>query len=340
MSSVAAAAERLAAGELVLVGDESDEAIFVAAAADRITSAGLADLQEFGGGTVVLGMTESTVERLRLHGPAGRPLGGEGLRMIAPIDAASREGGGWSLSDRAQTMRVAARAESRPQDLLVPGHVLTAQIEEHGHGAAAAVLELARIAGPASTVALSAVLDARGAVARLGDAVRSSQLRRLAHVSSAELRGHAVARKTIELAVGCELPTRDGRFRAIAFGPRDGDPATVALVHGEPAEHADPFVHVHVACRLGDVFGSLLCSCRAELDAATERILAEGCGVIIYAPSPDPVQMTCAREQPVDVALISGLLRAVGLDSAQYSVQTLELVEGPPSASGQLEAAA
>jgi 3,4-dihydroxy 2-butanone 4-phosphate synthase/GTP cyclohydrolase II len=339
MSSVAAAAERFTAGELVLVGDESDEAIFVAAAADRITSEGLADLQELGRGTVVLGMAESTVERLRLHGPAGRPLGGEGLRMIAPIDAASREGGGWSLSDRAQTMRVAARAESQPQDLLVPGHVLTAQIEEHGHGAAAAVLELARIAGPASAVALSPVLDVRGAVARLAEAIRSSQLRRLAHVSSAELRGHAVARKTVELAVGCELPTRDGRFRAIAFGPRDGEPATVALVHGEPAQQRDPCVHVHVACRLGDVFGSLLCSCRAELDAATERILAEGCGVIIYAPSPDPVQMTCPREQPVDVALITGLLRAAGLESAQYSVQALELVEGP-RAGGQLEAAA
>jgi 3,4-dihydroxy 2-butanone 4-phosphate synthase/GTP cyclohydrolase II len=340
MSTVAAAAERFAAGELVLVGDESDESIFVAAAADRITSQGLADLQELGRGTVVLGMTASTVERLRLHGPAGRRLGGEGLRMIAPIDAASREGGGWSLGDRAHTKRVAARVGSQPDDLLVPGHVLTAQIEEHGHGAAAAVVELARIAGPASTVALSAVLDARSGVARLGDAVRSAQLRCLAHVSSAELRSHAVARETIELAVGCDLPTRDGRFRAIAFGPRESEPATVALVHGEPARHPDPCVHVHVACRLGDVFGSLLCGCRAELDAATERIVAEGCGVIIYVPSPDAVQMACARDQPVDVALVTGLLRAVGIESAQPSVQALEPVVDGSRASGQLEAAA
>jgi 3,4-dihydroxy 2-butanone 4-phosphate synthase/GTP cyclohydrolase II len=330
MSTVAAAAERFAAGELVLVGDDCDEAIFIAVAAATITPQGLADLQELGRGTVVLGMTESTVERLRLYGPAGRPLGGEGLRMITPIDAASRDGGGWSLSDRAHTMRVAAQAESQPQDLLVPGHVLTAQIEEHGHGAAAAVVELARIAGPGSTVALSAVLDARGGVARLGDAVRSSQLRRLAHVSSAELRSHAVARETIELAVGCDLPTRDGRFRAIAFGARDSAPA--------PARHPDPYVHVHVACRLGDTFGSLLCSCRAELDAATERILAEGCGVIIYAPSPDPVQMTCAHDQPIDDALVSGLLRAIGVEASQPAVEVLARVD--PHGRGQLEAAA
>jgi 3,4-dihydroxy 2-butanone 4-phosphate synthase/GTP cyclohydrolase II len=336
--SAAAAAERLAAGELVLVGDEADEAVFVAAAADRITSEGLSDLHELGCGTVVLGMTESTVERLRLQGPTGR-RGGAALRIGVPIDAAGRDGGGWSLSDRAHTMRVAACAESQPYDLLVPGHVLTAQIDQHGDGAVTAALELARITGPTPTVALAAVLDGRGAVARLGDALLGARLRRVAHVSGAELRSHAVARGAAELAVGCELPTRDGRFRAIAFGPSDGEPATVALVHGEPAQHPNPFVHVHVACRLGDVFGSLLCSCRAELDAATERIFAEGCGVIVYAPSPDRVQMTCAHDLPIDVGLVTGLLRAAGVEPSRSSPQTFGPVDDSRR-DGNLEAAA
>lgn len=334
--AVAAAAERLAAGELVLVGDETDEAVFIAAAADRITSEGLSELHELGSGTVVLGMTESTIERLRLHGPTGRQ-GGESLRIGVAIDAAAH-GGGWSLSERVHTMRVAASAASEPRDLVVPGHVLTAQIQERGAGVASAASELARIGGPTPTVALSVVLDGHGAVARLSDALRGSRLRRLAHVSSAELRGHTVARATTELAAGCELPTRDGRFRAIAFGPRDNAPATVALVHGEPAGRADPFVHVHVACRLGDVFGSLLCNCRAELDAATERILAEGCGVIVYAPSPDPAQMLCAHDLPIDAGVVSGLLRAAGVQTIESAPQSLQVVDGPAGAS--LEAAA
>lgn len=336
--AVSAAAERLAAGELVLVGDDTDEAVFVAAAADRITGEGLADLHELGGGTVVLGMTESTVERLRLHGPTGRPAG-ESLRIGVAIDAAGRDGGGWSLGERAHTMRVAASAASEPRDLVVPGHVLTAQIQERGAGVASAASELARIVGPTPTVALSVVLDARGGVARLADAVRGSRLGRLAHVSSAELRGHAVARATTELAADCQLPTRDGRFRAIAFGPGDNEPATVALIHGEPAGRADPFVHVHVACRLGDVFGSLLCGCRAELAAATERILAEGCGVIVYAPSPDPVQMACAHDLPIDAGIVTGLLRAAGVRGDQPARRARPAIDGTRAGSS-LEAAA
>ena len=338
MNTVAAATERFAAGGLVLVGDESDEGIFVAAAADRITSEGLADLHEISRGAVVLGMAGSTVERLRLSAPPDRTPTSEPLRMITPIDAADR-GGGWSLGDRAHTMRVASRAESEPQDLLVPGHVAAAQIEDHGLGAAAAALELARIAGPTPTIALSVVLDDRGAVARLSDAVRGARLRDVAHVSTAELRSHAIARETIKFAAGCELPTRDGRFRAIAFGLRDSEQATVALIHGEPAQHPSPFVHVHVACRLGDVFGSLLCRCRAELDAATERILTEGCGVIVYVPSSDLEPMTCSREQPLDMSLVAGLLRAAGVHSGRSSPRALELLDGRPHP-GFLEVAA
>lgn len=333
-----AAAERLAAGELVLVGDEGDEALFVAAAADRITSEGLSQLHELGRGPVVLGMTEPTIERLRLRGPANR-AGDDSLRIGVAIDAAGHDGGGWSLSERARTMRVAARAESEPRDLLVPGHVLTAQIGEHGADAASAAGELARIGGPTPTVALSVVLNDRGAVAPLSEALRGSRLRRVAHVSSAELRSHAVARSTVELAAACALPTRDGRFRAVAFGPGESEQATVALVHGEPARHPQPHVHVHVACRLGDVFGSLLCGCRAELDAATERILAEGCGVIVYTPAPDLAQMACPRELPIDVGLVSGLLRAVGAEVAEPAPPTVHVVEGREAGAG-LEAAA
>jgi 3,4-dihydroxy 2-butanone 4-phosphate synthase / GTP cyclohydrolase II len=325
MTTTDAAAERFSAGELVLIGDDTDEAIFLVTAADAITPAALGELSELSRGAVVLGVSESVVERLRLRAPGERPNGGETLRMTTPIDAAGRSG--WSLSDRAHTIRVAASAESRPEDLVVPGHVLTAQIEEHGSGVAAAALELARIAGHAPAVTLSAVLNRCGAVARLSDATQEPRLSRLARASSAELRSHAIARGTTELAADCELPTRDGRFRALAFGPSGGAQATVAVVHGNLAAHPNPFVHVHVACRLGDVFGSLLCSCRAELDAAVAAIVAAGCGIVVYAQSEDPEQMSCPRAQPVDMALVTGLLRAAGVRSLQPSPRVRELTD-------------
>jgi hypothetical protein len=61
--------------------------------------------------------------------------------------------------------------------------------------------------------------------------------------------------------------------------------------------------------------------------------------VIIYAPSPDPVQMTCAREQPVDVALVSGLLRAIGVEASEPVVEALAR-PGDADGRSQLEEAA
>jgi 3,4-dihydroxy 2-butanone 4-phosphate synthase/GTP cyclohydrolase II len=320
---LAAAASRFAAGEIVLVGDETDEAIFLAAAAESITSGALAELSDVSRGAVVLGVSEQVVERLGLAAPGRGGPESEALRMVAPIDATG--GRGWSLGDRAHTMRVAARAESQPRDLVVPGHVLTAQIGEDVAGAPAGALELVRMTDHGDAVALAAVVDRTGRLAVLGDAVQDARLRRVPHVSSAELRSHAISRATAELAVRCELPTRDGRFRALAFESRASGQATIALIHGEPAGHPSPVVHLHVACRMGDVFGSLLCSCRAELDAAVEEIIATGCGIVVYAQPADPGKTSCPRAEQIDVALVIGMLRAAGVQSLLPSPRVREL---------------
>ena len=54
-----------------------------------------------------------------------------------------------------------------------------------------------------------------------------------------------------------------------------GDPAR--LRDGEPV-----LTRVHSECLTGDVFGSRRCDCGPQLDEAMDRIVAEGCGVVIY----------------------------------------------------------
>jgi len=56
----------------------------------------------------------------------------------------------------------------------------------------------------------------------------------------------------------------------------------VALVMGEVRGAPDILVRVHSECLTGDVFGSLRCDCGGQLDAALERIAAEGRGVVVY----------------------------------------------------------
>ncbi len=86
---------------------------------------------------------------------------------------------------------------------------------------------------------------------------------------------------SVEKVAEAQFPTRYGNFRILGFR-RDGEEA-VALVMGRLAGVAKaPLVRVHSQCLTGDVFHSLRCDCRDQLELSLKCIAAEGRGVIIY----------------------------------------------------------
>lgn len=320
------------AGAPVLVGDPGDPVVFVAADARTIDAHGLERIHAVSGGMTVLGLGERRAERLRLTPlraarPAASGVRAE-LTLTAPVDAASGIRGGWSLRDRAHTMRVAADPASGQEHLSVPGHVHTALVGARSTPAAEAALELARAAQPEPAVALAPVTGRDGGAVGLEQARSVGALARLPHASSAEIRAAALTRRTGGRVVDCALPTRDGAFRAVALdtpttaagaGADDrleADGSVMALVHGDPANVRRPLVHVHAACLLGDAFGSLACDCAAALAVATEAILAAGAGIIVYVKpgTADRARRChCGREAPVDRAPVLALLAACGV---------------------------
>ncbi len=57
----------------------------------------------------------------------------------------------------------------------------------------------------------------------------------------------------------------------------------VALKLGTLSSEAGaPLVRIHSQCLTGDVFHSLRCDCRAQLELAHDQIVAEGRGLLIY----------------------------------------------------------
>jgi GTP cyclohydrolase II len=55
----------------------------------------------------------------------------------------------------------------------------------------------------------------------------------------------------------------------------------VAVVMGD-IHSAPPLVRIHSQCLTGDVFGSLRCDCRLQLELAMRQIAAEGMGIVLY----------------------------------------------------------
>ena len=55
----------------------------------------------------------------------------------------------------------------------------------------------------------------------------------------------------------------------------------LALVMGD-VHSTTPLVRIHSQCLTGDVFGSLRCDCRQQLEMALAMIADQGAGVLIY----------------------------------------------------------
>jgi len=76
-----------------------------------------------------------------------------------------------------------------------------------------------------------------------------------------------------------DFPTRWAHFRILGF--EQGDESAVALRLGD-LQAQPPLLRIHSQCLTGDVFGSLRCDCRQQLELALEAIAAEGAGILIY----------------------------------------------------------
>lgn len=81
-----------------------------------------------------------------------------------------------------------------------------------------------------------------------------------------------------------DFPTEFGLFRIYGFEGRSSERCeeAVALAMGALTDAPPPLVRIHSECLTGDVFHSLRCDCRAQLEIALESIAQEERGLLIY----------------------------------------------------------
>jgi GTP cyclohydrolase II len=89
-------------------------------------------------------------------------------------------------------------------------------------------------------------------------------------------------------AAEADFPTEYGPFRIYGFEgrTRNGEEVrveeAVVLKMGDVLNGPPPLVRIHSQCLTGDVFHSLRCDCRAQLEIALQAVAAEGRGLILY----------------------------------------------------------
>jgi 3,4-dihydroxy 2-butanone 4-phosphate synthase/GTP cyclohydrolase II len=222
------------------------------------------------------------------------------------VDAATGVTTGISAEDRARTLRVLADPASGPVDLIRPGHVLPLRAVPggvlHRAGHTEAAVDLVRLAGMGEVGGIAELVHDDGTMMRLGDAAALAERDGLVLITIADLvawrRVHdpapvaavevpdreALARR-VHRTAEADLPTAHGRFRVVGYRDLRTGAEHVALVPAEAASAVErdgvPVVRVHSECLTGDAFGSLRCDCGPQLQAAMQRVAAEG-GAVVY----------------------------------------------------------
>src|SRR6267378_1493043 len=100
---------------------------------------------------------------------------------------------------------------------------------------------------------------------------------------------HYNEKKTKDLMITkvaeANFPSRFGHFRIYGFEGRNdaGTEESVVLRMGDLNAPGDPpLVRIHSQCLTGDVFHSLRCDCRSQLELSLNLIAEEGRGLLIY----------------------------------------------------------
>jgi GTP cyclohydrolase II len=110
-----------------------------------------------------------------------------------------------------------------------------------------------------------------------------------------------MAFESVRKLADADFPTRWGQFRILGFEGIVANPepcnaaipvparrveSAVALVMGDivPGKPGDapPIVRIHSQCLTGDVFHSLRCDCRQQLELALATIADAGAGILLY----------------------------------------------------------
>src|SRR5580704_5395935 len=102
--------------------------------------------------------------------------------------------------------------------------------------------------------------------------------------------------ESVKKVADADFPTRWGHFRILGFEGTRIDPepcgpgmtavsrkieGAIALVLGD-IQREPPVVRIHSQCLTGDVFGSLRCDCRLQLELALRMIAEAGAGILLY----------------------------------------------------------
>jgi 3,4-dihydroxy 2-butanone 4-phosphate synthase/GTP cyclohydrolase II len=289
IDSIETAIGAIAAGRMVVVVDDENrenegDLIMAAQAA---TEADIAFMVRYTSGVLCVSLPGERLDALSLPLMVANNSDSMGTAFTVSTDYRIGTTTGISAADRAITVRALVDENADAAEFNRPGHVFPLRAVRGGvlrrPGHTEAGVDLARLAGMAPGGLLAEIVNDDGTMARLPQLMAFARTHSLPIITIKDLIAYRRKHECIvERMSVARLPTRYGVFAVYGYKETVTGQEHAALVMGELPGNDSPLVRVHSECLTGEVFGSIRCDCRAQLDLAMSQFAAEGRGVIVY----------------------------------------------------------
>lgn len=289
LATIPEAIEDTKVGKFVIVVDDEDrenEGDLVIAA-EKVTPEAINFMAVNGRGLICMPVIGERLDELRIPMMVNDNTSKFTTAFTVSVEAKHGTSTGISAADRAKTVKTIIDPETKPKDLLMPGHMFPLRARDGGvlvrAGQTEAAVDLAKLAGLYPAGVLCEIMNEDGTMARLPQLEVIAEKHGLKIVSVAELIAYRYRHERLVHRVAeAKLPTPYGEFTVIAY-KSETDPAEhMALVMGDVATDEPVLVRVHSQCLTGEVFGSLRCDCGEQIRISMKSIADEGRGVLLY----------------------------------------------------------
>ncbi len=287
--SIEDAVDAFRQGKQVIIVDDEDrenEGDLVIAA-EKVDADAINFMATHGRGLICLAMTEDRCDELDLPLMVRDNTSTFETAFTVSIEARGKVSTGISAADRAATVLTAIDPDTRPEDLLRPGHVFPLRAKRGGvlkrAGQTEASVDLANLAGLYPAAVICEIMNEDGSMARVPDLVEYAAKHDLLMITTRDLIQHRMRHETlVERVAAPKLPTAYGDFVIYGYRSEITGEEHVAMVLGDVDSDDPVLVRVHSQCLTGDIFGSARCDCGIQLHQALQTMADEGRGVLLY----------------------------------------------------------
>lgn len=291
ISPIENAIEDLKKGKMIILVDSEDrenEGDLVIAA-EFATPEAINFMATYGKGLICVPMESERIKELQLEPMVKDNTEKYRTAFTVSVDASPEHGvtTGISAYDRAKTVQVLINPETKPEDLVKPGHIFPLEavpggvIRRAGHTEAS--VDLCRLAGLKPAAVICEIMNEDGTMARLPQLMMFAKKHNLNIYTIEDLiRYRLKTDSLIKHEATSRLPTEYGEFQIHAYSTTIDDKIHIALVMGNVRNRDNVLVRVHSECLTGDIFHSKRCDCGKQLDIALRLIAKEGLGVLLY----------------------------------------------------------